>query len=238
MSWEDADAAATRDRLAEAGVVIRDLPGTGLVRASVGAWNDDSDLERLLPARSERPRQPLEPDLLGEHPLGVELRRRRGGLEPLALLRRQRQRDRRKHVLEVLERARPDDRRRHALDAEQPRDRDLRHRRAMGGGDLLGGVDDLEVPLDRAPVRRLLDVVGGAGHAAALLELPAPVATGQEPGAERPPGITPSPAARVNGSSSTSIDRWTSEYCGCRLTNGDQPSRSCIATAQASSHAG
>ena len=30
VSWEDADAPATRDRLAEAGVVIRDLPGTGL----------------------------------------------------------------------------------------------------------------------------------------------------------------------------------------------------------------
>ena len=50
VSWEDADAPATRDRLAEAGVVIRDLPGTGLLRASVGAWNDDSDLERLLSA--------------------------------------------------------------------------------------------------------------------------------------------------------------------------------------------
>ena len=33
--------AATRARLAEAGVIIRDLPGTGLLRASVGAWNDD-----------------------------------------------------------------------------------------------------------------------------------------------------------------------------------------------------
>ena len=36
--------------MAEAGVVIRDLPGTGFMRASVGAWNDDSDLERLLSA--------------------------------------------------------------------------------------------------------------------------------------------------------------------------------------------
>jgi selenocysteine lyase/cysteine desulfurase len=48
VSWEDADAVATRDRLAAAGVVIRDLPGRDLLRASVGAWNDDSDLERLL----------------------------------------------------------------------------------------------------------------------------------------------------------------------------------------------
>jgi selenocysteine lyase/cysteine desulfurase len=50
VAWEDADPAATRDRLAAAGVVIRDLPGTGLLRASVGAWNDESDLERLLAA--------------------------------------------------------------------------------------------------------------------------------------------------------------------------------------------
>jgi selenocysteine lyase/cysteine desulfurase len=50
VSWEDADPPATRDRLAAAGVVIRDLPGTGLLRTSVGAWNDESDLERLLAA--------------------------------------------------------------------------------------------------------------------------------------------------------------------------------------------
>ena len=50
VSWDDPDPPATRDRLAEAGVVIRDLPGTGLLRASVGAWNDDADLERLLSA--------------------------------------------------------------------------------------------------------------------------------------------------------------------------------------------
>jgi selenocysteine lyase/cysteine desulfurase len=50
VSWRDPGAAATRDRLAEAGIVIRDLPGTGLLRASVGAWNDESDLERLLAA--------------------------------------------------------------------------------------------------------------------------------------------------------------------------------------------
>ncbi len=50
VSWQDADPAATRTRLAEAGVIIRDLPGTGLLRASVGAWNDESDLDRLLSA--------------------------------------------------------------------------------------------------------------------------------------------------------------------------------------------
>lgn len=37
-------------RLAEADVIVRDLPGRGLVRASVGWWNDESDLERLIAA--------------------------------------------------------------------------------------------------------------------------------------------------------------------------------------------
>lgn len=48
VSWEDAFAEQTRDRLAEAGVIVRDLPGRALVRASVGAWNDEQDLDRLL----------------------------------------------------------------------------------------------------------------------------------------------------------------------------------------------
>jgi selenocysteine lyase/cysteine desulfurase len=50
VAWEDPDPPATRQRLADAGVVIRDLPGTSYIRASVGAWNDESDLERLLSA--------------------------------------------------------------------------------------------------------------------------------------------------------------------------------------------
>ena len=33
VSWKDPDPPATRERLAEAGVIIRDLPGTGLLRA-------------------------------------------------------------------------------------------------------------------------------------------------------------------------------------------------------------
>ena len=48
VSWEDPFAEATVGRLADAGVVVRNLPRRSLVRASVGAWNDDSDLERLL----------------------------------------------------------------------------------------------------------------------------------------------------------------------------------------------
>ena len=42
------DPDATRLRLAEAGVLLRNLPGTPYLRASVGAWNDEDDLERLL----------------------------------------------------------------------------------------------------------------------------------------------------------------------------------------------
>ena len=44
------DPEATRDRLREQGIVVRNLPGTQLVRASVGAWSNEDDLERLLAA--------------------------------------------------------------------------------------------------------------------------------------------------------------------------------------------
>ena len=48
VAWEGSDPPATRDRLSAAGVAVRDLPGTRYLRASVGAWNDESDLDRLL----------------------------------------------------------------------------------------------------------------------------------------------------------------------------------------------
>jgi L-cysteine/cystine lyase len=50
VAWEDDDPPATVERLAAKGVALRDLPGTALVRASVGAWNDASDLDSLLAA--------------------------------------------------------------------------------------------------------------------------------------------------------------------------------------------
>jgi L-cysteine/cystine lyase len=50
VAWRDADAEATASRLAERGIAVRHLPGRDAVRASVGAWNDESDLERLLGA--------------------------------------------------------------------------------------------------------------------------------------------------------------------------------------------
>ena len=48
MAWSEEDDEAVRDRLAGDGVIVRNLPGRNLLRASVGAWNDESDLERLL----------------------------------------------------------------------------------------------------------------------------------------------------------------------------------------------
>jgi selenocysteine lyase/cysteine desulfurase len=48
VAWEEPDPAAARARLADAGVIVRDLPGRPYLRASVGAWNDEGDLERLL----------------------------------------------------------------------------------------------------------------------------------------------------------------------------------------------
>jgi len=50
VTWEDDDPEATRERLFGAGISIRNLPGTPYLRASVGAWNDESDLETLLSA--------------------------------------------------------------------------------------------------------------------------------------------------------------------------------------------
>jgi selenocysteine lyase/cysteine desulfurase len=48
VSFEVEDPEGFVERAAAADVVIRQLPGRGLVRASVGAWSDESDLERLL----------------------------------------------------------------------------------------------------------------------------------------------------------------------------------------------
>jgi len=54
VSWRprEEEAPAVVTRLAETGVVVRDLPGTGLVRASVGWWTSEEDLERLMTAVS------------------------------------------------------------------------------------------------------------------------------------------------------------------------------------------
>jgi selenocysteine lyase/cysteine desulfurase len=52
VSWEDDDPEATSKRLGEEGVAVRFLPGTPYLRASLGAWNDEDDVERLLLALS------------------------------------------------------------------------------------------------------------------------------------------------------------------------------------------
>jgi L-cysteine/cystine lyase len=48
VSWRVEEPEEAVERLAALGVVVRDLPGTGLVRASCGYWTSDEDLERLV----------------------------------------------------------------------------------------------------------------------------------------------------------------------------------------------
>jgi selenocysteine lyase/cysteine desulfurase len=50
VSFSSDDPPGERARLADRGVVVRDIPGRPLLRASVGAWNDERDLQRLLTA--------------------------------------------------------------------------------------------------------------------------------------------------------------------------------------------
>jgi L-cysteine/cystine lyase len=46
----EGDAAETAARLYDAGVVVRDVPGTGWLRVSCGWWTSEEDVERLLHA--------------------------------------------------------------------------------------------------------------------------------------------------------------------------------------------
>ena len=47
VSWEAADPEAECRRLGDEGFMLRHLPGTPYVRASVGAWSSEEELERL-----------------------------------------------------------------------------------------------------------------------------------------------------------------------------------------------
>jgi selenocysteine lyase/cysteine desulfurase len=47
VSFSSPDAESERDRLADTGVLLRNIPERPWLRASVGAWNDEADLERL-----------------------------------------------------------------------------------------------------------------------------------------------------------------------------------------------
>ncbi|HET9675155.1 MAG TPA: hypothetical protein VFP31_10135 [Gaiellaceae bacterium] len=48
ISFRSDEPEETVKRLAENGVIVRDLPGTGLVRVSCGWWTSDEDLDRLV----------------------------------------------------------------------------------------------------------------------------------------------------------------------------------------------
>ncbi|HXB16347.1 MAG TPA: aminotransferase class V-fold PLP-dependent enzyme [Solirubrobacteraceae bacterium] len=50
VSFPSDDPEAERAELAQRGVIVRNIPGYPWLRASVGAWNDEDDLERLLGA--------------------------------------------------------------------------------------------------------------------------------------------------------------------------------------------
>jgi L-cysteine/cystine lyase len=48
VSWKAEDPEAEVARLAAAGIVVRSIPAFGLVRASVGAWSSEAELEELV----------------------------------------------------------------------------------------------------------------------------------------------------------------------------------------------
>ena len=48
VSFQSPDPPAERAQLAEDGCIVRNIPGRPWLRASVGAWNDEDDLDRLL----------------------------------------------------------------------------------------------------------------------------------------------------------------------------------------------
>jgi L-cysteine/cystine lyase len=50
VSWKSDDANNDVARLAAAGIVVRSIPSAGLVRASVGAWSSEDELQQLVEA--------------------------------------------------------------------------------------------------------------------------------------------------------------------------------------------
>jgi L-cysteine/cystine lyase len=50
VSWRREDAEQEVERLAADGILVRFLPGRGLVRASVGAWSNEEEVERVARA--------------------------------------------------------------------------------------------------------------------------------------------------------------------------------------------
>jgi len=50
VSWRDPEPGPAVERLAAEGFVVRDIPGHGLVRASIGAWSSEEEVEALAAA--------------------------------------------------------------------------------------------------------------------------------------------------------------------------------------------
>ncbi len=50
VSFESPDPEGEREHLRRHGVIVRNIPATPWLRASVGAWNDENDLDRLMGA--------------------------------------------------------------------------------------------------------------------------------------------------------------------------------------------
>jgi selenocysteine lyase/cysteine desulfurase len=50
VSFDSPDPEHEREHLRQRGVIVRNIPGTPWLRASVGAWNDEDDLDRLMGA--------------------------------------------------------------------------------------------------------------------------------------------------------------------------------------------
>jgi L-cysteine/cystine lyase len=50
VTWRADEPVHVAEKLAEQGVIVRELPGTGWVRASCGFWTSEDDLERLIRA--------------------------------------------------------------------------------------------------------------------------------------------------------------------------------------------
>jgi selenocysteine lyase/cysteine desulfurase len=48
VSWRSVEPAEVVARLESEGVMVREIPKTGLVRASIGWWTNADDLERLV----------------------------------------------------------------------------------------------------------------------------------------------------------------------------------------------
>jgi L-cysteine/cystine lyase len=48
VSWQVDDPEAEVERLAREGIVVRSIPASGLIRASVGAWSAEAELDRLV----------------------------------------------------------------------------------------------------------------------------------------------------------------------------------------------